>query len=49
MPNDIDDFIQALAKQAYRHQLLVNVLHAPGPFSLTNQIHFGMKKSFQMF
>ena len=30
MPNDSEDFIQALAKQAYRHQLLVKALHARG-------------------
>jgi hypothetical protein len=30
MPNDREDLIQALAKQAYRHQLLVKALRASG-------------------
>jgi hypothetical protein len=30
MPNDREEFIQALAKQAYRHQLLVRALRASG-------------------
>lgn len=54
MQNDGEDFIQALAKQAYRHELLVRALHARGalpphePDSLWNEEEFaGFLKIFR--
>jgi len=56
MPNDSEDFIQALAKQAYRHQLLVKALHARGnlsphePDSLWDEEEFaGFLKIFRSY
>jgi hypothetical protein len=56
MQNDREEFIQALAKQAYRHQLLVRALHAGGhlrprePDSLWNEEEFaGFLKVFHRY
>jgi hypothetical protein len=54
MQNNREDFIQALAKQAYRHTLLVKALRASGhlrpqePDSLWNEEEFaGFLKIFR--